>query len=541
MLLDASDADLINHKPLGAMAGRFNILRTLEKLETAVLDPKNVIGNDLTKRFEGQTSLALQKVRQMIYANEDINARNRQMCTPLHIAAQQGLGSAIEALIACKADAMAMDKNSKSVLEYAANDECRRVLKSHGVDGWQPLMTAAEAGELPTLISLLEGKAQVNIQSKSGTTPLHLAAQHGHIEILYSLLSAKADLNSLDRLGRSPLDVADTLIHLPNIHKHVLSHVKDHKDYGCNLCSRIIADGVCYSCGECGFDVCTTCFKQQKAGCRLNLQLEGADGWTPLMIAAERGPREVDMYLRFREALLCVRNRAQFPGWFYGSVNHYENLQQMDWTWDECEPTSITTADDKLTVQKVDEPPDYSCALGSYEFNQGVHVWKVLVKNVRSMWLGIARGVTEHGGLASYPGNQSEYMLAFGSTDGEPVTAGLPPIIEKFSNAGYSSGQVVEFELDASEHSLKMSIDGNIAVHAKDVSDKGVRAYVCMDYEESATIISKTAIMRGVNQSSAVSDSDREAGFSNALWSEEEDDLLAKELAEGDSFPFSDA
>ena len=534
MLLDANNSDLAKRKPLAAVATRLNILKTIEKLELAVLDTRRVVGNDLLNKFEGQALTTILKLRQIIYADEDINARNKHMRTPLHIVAQQGPSSALEALIACKADVMAKDTDHKSVLDFATSDRCRNVLKSCGADGWQPLMIAVEAGNVERLNMLLAAKADVNMQSKDGSTPLHLAAQHGRREIMSSLLNAKADLKLLDSLGRSPFDVADALIHLPECHKHALSHVRDHKDYGCNLCSRIIVDGVCYSCSKCGYDMCMTCFKQQKAGCRLNLQLQGADGWTLLMIAAERGAHEVDMYLRYREALLCVRNRSEFPKWFHDFVHHYEDLQQMDWTWCECEPSSMSTADNNLTVQKVHDSPDYSCAVGSYEFIQGIHVWKILVKNVRAMWLGIARGVEEQGGLGSYPGNQSEYLLAFGSTDGEPVASGFAPAIEKFVSTGFSSGQEIVFELDMNEHTLKMSVDGNLAVNAKEISDKGLRAYVCMDYEESATIISRTAILSNIHEHNSRAESDWEIGFHNSAWTEEGDDLLSKEVADGE-------
>ena len=532
--LDKNDPDLVKGKPLGAVASRFNILKAIEKRERAVFDPKGVIGNDAMNKGHLNLSLRpIQELRLKIHADEDINARNNQMLTPLHIAAQRGLSSVLEALITCKADVMAIDKEQKSVLDFATRDKCKNILKSYGADGWQPLMIAAEAGEVEGLKLLLASMAEVNMQSKDGTTPLHVAAQHGHREAICLLLSAKADLNVLDHSGKSPFDVADNMIHLPEIHKHVLLNVTDHKDYGCDLCSRTIADGVCYSCSKCGFDMCMTCFKQQKAGCRLNLQLQGADGWTLLMVAAERGSHEVEMYLRYREALLCVKNHAKFSQWFKDFVHHCENLQQMDWTWQEFEPLSMAITDEKLTVQKVGEPPDYSCVLGSYDFQQGIHIWKVLVKNVRSMWLGIARGVKEQGGLGSYPGNQSEYMLAFGSADCEPVISGLAPIIEKFGNAGFASGQIVEFELDCKEHTLKMNVDGNTVVHAKNIGNNGVSAYVCMDYEESATIVSRTAIMGEINGSSNLPESDREAGFSNSAWSDKDDNLLSKELLDG--------
>ena len=204
----------------------------------------------------------------------------------------------------------------------------------------------------------------------------------------------------------------------------------------------------------------------------------------------------------------------------------------MDWTWGAYESSSVHVSGDKLCVSKVHNTPDYSCAVGSCAFENGIHKWVIAVENVRSMWLGIARGVEEQGGLGSAPGSEGQYMLAFDSRNGDLTTLGdTKPVIEVISYTGFSSCQLVQFELDVEGRTLKLCVDGVLTRIAKNVDVQGVRPYVCMDYDESATIVSRsTALSDSADEIDAEQKKD---GFDNALWTETADKKVTELCTSG--------
>ena len=76
-------------------------------------------------------------------------------------------------------------------------------------NGWTSLHEAAAFSEKPEVISLLlDGGADINARSISGSTPLHLAASFQTAEIVALLLDRGADINSRDMDGETPLHLA---------------------------------------------------------------------------------------------------------------------------------------------------------------------------------------------------------------------------------------------------------------------------------------------------------------------------------------------
>ena len=312
-------------------------------------------------------------------------------------------------------------------------------------------------------------------RNKCLTSPLHAVAKSGHLGILRVLLDDHADVNSRDKNGLTPLDVAENQL------------------------------------------------------CKDELKRMGAGGWTPLMIAVDHGVKSVEQYMNYREVFACVRNRSPFPCWFIEAVQVF--WKDMDWTWGPHESSSINLSEDLLRASKVYNSPDYSCALGSLAFEKGIHRWAIALDNVQSMWLGIARGVEEQGGLGSSPGNEGEYMLVFASSAGHTTLGDKEPIMEVMSNDGFKSCQLVQFEMDFEEQTLKMSVDGVQMMSAKNVDVQGVRPYVCMDYEESATIVSRSVAI--TDSEDGIDSGDRKDGLDNALWTEAADSLVMKIFASG--------
>jgi len=73
-----------------------------------------------------------------------------------------------------------------------------------------PLHSAARAGLLPVVSTLLEYNARVNRKDTNGDTPLHLAAQEGHYIIVRTLLEHKAHIQISNNHDETPIDVAST-------------------------------------------------------------------------------------------------------------------------------------------------------------------------------------------------------------------------------------------------------------------------------------------------------------------------------------------
>ncbi len=376
--------------------------------------------------------------------------------------------------------------------------------------------------------SILNGE-DLGSKDRNDQTAVHKAAEKGHVHVLSHLYKSKADINTLDKNLKSPLDLA-----------------KDEN-------------------------------------CRGLLKSLGGNGWTPLMIAVEKGENKVDLYLKCRNVLKSISEQSAFPSWFEELVLYAE---EETWTWCSIEESSMNLDHKKLKIKKTGDDPDYSSAVGDVLKENRVHVWSVRVQKVQSMWLGISRGMEEDGGLGNHPdyvGDSAELIIAFHSEEGnDPIIHSKDdPMFEYHnpkhesegqgtdsesaedseSNAsgaensgsnsgshseqqgvwlGFKSNQVIEFELDKIEHTLQVKVDGILKVVVRNVDDKDVRPFICMDYVgESATLIqrySKTP-RDALSLNGLISSQDKLEAFDNTHWSKEIDALLLQ-ISSGTFFLF---
>jgi hypothetical protein len=73
------------------------------------------------------------------------------------------------------------------------------------VDGWTPLMKAADNGLVDCLEVLLKHGADVNVVDNDGNTALIVAADNGHLDCIEALLKHGADLNVVGNEERGAL------------------------------------------------------------------------------------------------------------------------------------------------------------------------------------------------------------------------------------------------------------------------------------------------------------------------------------------------
>ncbi len=75
-------------------------------------------------------------------------------------------------------------------------------------EGTTALMTAAGAGHLDVVKTLILHNAQVNSVNFTGDTPLHFAVRHNHPEIAAVLLERGASVDARNKEGVTPLMIA---------------------------------------------------------------------------------------------------------------------------------------------------------------------------------------------------------------------------------------------------------------------------------------------------------------------------------------------
>lgn len=119
---------------------------------------------------------------------ENLNAKNAEGSTALHIAAFNGFDQICEILANKGADVNAKDAS-----------------------GHTPLHSAC-VGNKPSTISLLVTKYKADLQDPccvNGMVPLHVAANYGHEQCVEKLLALKAPLRPKTDCGEIPLDLAE--------------------------------------------------------------------------------------------------------------------------------------------------------------------------------------------------------------------------------------------------------------------------------------------------------------------------------------------
>ena len=121
---------------------------------------------------------------------QNLDIRGRYLWSPLH-------------------EILVLNKVQRGDLEIGQRLlDCGADVNARDDEDWTPLHLAAENGRLDFVQMLLEHSAAINAPADGGETPLHWASKKGQVDVVRLLLEHGADPNIPDRDGETPSDLA---------------------------------------------------------------------------------------------------------------------------------------------------------------------------------------------------------------------------------------------------------------------------------------------------------------------------------------------
>jgi len=246
-------------------------------------------------------------VKSLLAKGANVNEADPEGETPLMIAAE-GTASLpynlpmVELLINAKPNLEAVDSRGRTALDRAATDgkaDVVRLLLDNGAlinkkatDGASALLHAVEFGKTPVVELLIAHHAHVNTADSSGNTPLMIASE-GTVNLLNSgpmvetLLIAHARVDDVDALGRTALYRAVASGKQEAIHL-LLGH-RAKVDVRAKDGSTALIEAVTYG---------RPLIVQNLIARGADVNLADANGITPLMIAAQKIPKDATRLIK---------------------------------------------------------------------------------------------------------------------------------------------------------------------------------------------------------------------------------------------------
>ncbi|KAJ8026830.1 Transient receptor potential cation channel subfamily A member 1-like [Holothuria leucospilota] len=182
-------------------------------------------------------------IKLLLDRGADVDAKNEDEMTPLHLAAQNGHVQCILEFV--KRDENSVndeDENSNTPLHLAALEGHSRAvqclidagadIQARNQSLWTPLDCAASRGWVKSASVLIDADCPIDPTDKAKVTPLHLASKNGHVDMVELLLKRQADVSLKDSSENNCLDYA-----IDNGHRDVALVIIRHKNWWDAMCS----------------------------------------------------------------------------------------------------------------------------------------------------------------------------------------------------------------------------------------------------------------------------------------------------------------
>ncbi|XP_041932384.1 transient receptor potential cation channel, subfamily N, member 1 [Alosa sapidissima] len=382
-------ADKMDRSPLHVAAerGHTNIVEVLtEKFKSNVL-ARTKDGSTLlyvaSQCGHPETALAFLK------KGVPLHMPNKSGAVCLHAAAKRGHTAVVKALLLKGAQVDATTKDGLTALHVAVQ-YCKplvvqmllgfgaKVQLNGGKDQETPLHIAARVKEGEKVAEmLLKSGADVNAEQENGETAMHVAARHGSLQMLRSLIEEGGDLTWKSKAGENPLHVAVRHCHAPIV-EEILSYltrersldraqccvrqqnqrgetslhlaaelrkdsvhengedvliVRTLMEYDANVTetTRELRETPLHYCARVGNTaVLQEILRGVAASClQMAVNKHAKNGWSPLLLAAERGHLEVVRILLQNHARVDVFDEDGKAALHLAAENGHEDIADL--------------------------------------------------------------------------------------------------------------------------------------------------------------------------------------------------------------------
>ncbi|XP_050446201.1 serine/threonine-protein phosphatase 6 regulatory ankyrin repeat subunit A isoform X1 [Cataglyphis hispanica] len=256
----------------------------------------------------------------LLQRGEKVDAVTNDNYTALHIAVENAKPAVVETLLGYGAEVHVRGgKLRETPLHIAARvldgDRCALMLLKSGAgpnlttdDGQTPVHVAASHGNLATLLLLLEDGGDPMFKSKNGETPLHLACRGCRADVVRQLIEfvketkgpevVTAYVNSLTNDGASALHYAAQIepseVIIPGDDRAVVRALLD-SGADVSLQTKQAQETAFHHCALAGNNEILEEMISRMSSTEVQkaLNRQNAVGWTPLLIASNRGHMEL--------------------------------------------------------------------------------------------------------------------------------------------------------------------------------------------------------------------------------------------------------